>query len=146
VIARIEDEIKTAMRARDSERRDALRLLLSALRSAEKDARKELDDEALLAVLRRERKRRVEAAEAFHAAGSQERAAHEEREAAIIDEFLPAALSDEELSGIVDAAIEKTGATSMKDMGGVMREAMAASGGRADGKRVQTLVREKLSG
>jgi uncharacterized protein YqeY len=145
VIARIEDEIKTAMRARDSERRDALRLLLSALRSAEKDSRKELDDEAALAVLRRERKRRVEAAEAFHAAGSEERAAAEEREAAIIDEFLPAALSDEELSGIVDAAIQKTGASSMKDMGGVMREAMAAAGGRADGKRVQALVREKLS-
>ena len=146
MIARIEDEIKTAMRARDAERRDALRLLLSALRSAEKDARTELDDQAAQAVLRRERKRRVEAAEAFKAGGSEERAAHEEREAAIIDEFLPAALSDEELSGIVEAAIQKTGASSMKDMGGVMREAMAASGGRADGKRVQALVRDKLSG
>ena len=146
MIARIEDEIKTAMRARDAERRDALRLLLSALRSAEKDSRKELDDEAAFTVLRRERKRRVEASEAFRAAGSEERAAAEDREAALIDEFLPAALPDEELSAIVDAAIQKTGATSMKEMGGVMREAMAATGGRADGKRVQTLVREKLSG
>jgi uncharacterized protein YqeY len=140
----MEDEVKAAMRARDATRRDALRLLLSALKTAEKDAREPLDEQATIAVLRRERKRRAEAAEAYRAAGAEDRAAQEDAEAAIIDEFLPAALGDDELAAIVDRAIESTGASSPKDMGSVMRESMAAVAGRADGKRVQALVRERL--
>jgi uncharacterized protein YqeY len=144
VIKRIEAEIRDAMRAGDARRRDALRLLLDALRKEEKEARAPLDEKASVAVLRRERKRRLEAATAYRDAGAADRAAAEEAEAAICDEFLPAELDDGALAAIVDEAVERTGADSQKQMGLVMREAMSAVAGRADGKRVQALVRERL--
>ena len=130
----------TAMKARDKERVGALRLVLSELQKAAKDGG---TDE--LAVLRRERKRRLEAAEQFRDAGRAELAEGEEAEARIIEGYLPAELDDAELDAIVKAAIAETGASDPKDMGQVMKAVMAKAGGRADGKRASARVREVLS-
>jgi uncharacterized protein YqeY len=146
VIDRIDRDVKTAMKSGDAVRRDALRLVLSALRDAEKDARRPLADDEVQAVLRRELKRRREAAKAFHEAGHADRAAAEESEAELIEGYLPAQLAEEDLEVIVESAIAKVGATSQKEMGQVMREAMALAAGRADGKRLQERVRARLAG
>ncbi len=130
----------TAMKARDKERVGALRLVLSELQKAAKDGG---TDE--LAVLRRERKRRLEAAEQFRDAGRAELAEGEEAEARIIEGYLPTELDDAELDAIVKAAIAETGASDPKDMGQVMKAVMAKAGGRADGKRASARVREVLS-
>lgn len=145
MIDRIDRDVKSAMKSGDATRRDALRLVLSSLRDAEKDARRPLTDDEAQTVLRRELKRRREAAQAFHDAGHADRAAAEESEAALIEGYLPAQLSDEDMEVIVESAIAKLGAKSLKDMGQVMREAMALAAGRADGKRVQERVRARLS-
>jgi hypothetical protein len=146
VIDRIDKDVKTAMKSGDAVRRDALRLVLSSLRDAEKDARRALTDDEVQGVLRRELKRRREAAKAFHDAGYADRAAAEESEAALIEGYLPAQLPDEDLDVIVESAIAKVGATSQREMGQVMREAMALAAGRADGKRLQERVRSRLAG
>jgi uncharacterized protein YqeY len=145
LIARIEEDVKQATLARDSDRRDALRLILASLRSAEKDLQRPLSGDEELQVLQRERKRRIEAAEAFHAAGRDEQAAKEESELAILEEFMPAPLTEEELESIVDDAIAENGATSIRDMGRVMADVMPQIAGRADGSAVSQLVREKLA-
>src|SRR5919201_485181 len=145
VITRIEDELKQARLARDADRRDALSLLLSALRSAEKELQRPLSDDEELQVLQRERKRRHEAAEAFHTAGREEQAAAEEEELAVLEEFMPAPLSEEELEEIIDAAIAEVGATSIRDLGRVMADVMPQVSGRTDGSVVSQLVREKLA-
>ena len=145
LIARIEDELTTALRERDAERRDALRLILAALRSAEKELQRPLHEDEELQVLQRERKRRVEAAEAFRAGGREEQAAAEERELAVLEEFMPAPLTEEELEEIVDDVIAEVGATSMRDLGRVMADVMPQVAGRADGSTVSQLVREKLA-
>ena len=144
-IETIEGELREAMKARDAERRDALRLILNSLKSSEKDLQRPLSDEEELQVLQRERKRRVEAAEAFRSGGSEERAEAEERELAILEEFMPEPLSEEELEQIVDDAIAETGATSLRDMGRVMADVMPQVAGRADGSAVGQIVREKLA-
>ncbi len=145
MIARIEGELKEAMRARDRARSDALRLTLAALRSAEKELRRPLDSSEELQVLQRERKRRLEAAEAFRSAGREEQAAAEERELLVIEEFMPAPIDEAELERIVDDAIAETGATSLRDLGRVMADVMPQVAGRADGSTVSRLVREKLA-
>jgi uncharacterized protein len=145
LIARMEDDIKEAMLARDNERRDALRLLLSSLRNAEKELQRPLSEEEELQVLQRERKRRIEAADAFRSGGRPERAESEERELAILEEFMPEPLSEEELEEIVDDAIAENGATSMRDFGRVMADVMPQVSGRADGSVVSQLVKEKLA-
>jgi len=129
-----------AMKAGEKDRVGALRLVLSELQRAAKDGG---DDE--LSVLRRERKRRLEAASQFRDGGRPELAAGEESEAVLIESYLPAELSDTELASMVAAAIAETGATSPRDMGQVMKAVMAKSGGRADGKRASARVREALS-
>lgn len=129
----------SAMKAGEKDRVGALRLVLSELQKAAKEGS---DDE--LAVLRRERKRRLEAATQFRDGGRPELAEHEESEAELIAAYLPAELDDTELDAIVTAAISDTGATSPSDMGQVMKEVMARSGGRADGKRASARVREAL--
>jgi len=144
MIDQLSEQVKDAMRAGDTTRRDTLRMLVNALQGAQKEARAPLDEQATIQVLKRERKRRAEAADAYRAGGAEDRAAAEEAEGAIIDEFLPAELDDAALELIVRDAIASTGATSPKEMGNVMREAMAATAGRADGKRVQALVRAAL--
>jgi uncharacterized protein YqeY len=145
LIVRLEGEVKDAMLARDATRRDALRLILNSLRAAEKDLQRPLSDDEELQVLQRERKRRNEAAEAFRAGGREEKAVQEETELAILEEFMPAPLTEEELERIVDDAIAETGATSLRDMGRVMADVMPQVAGRADGSFVGQLVREKLA-
>jgi uncharacterized protein YqeY len=133
------------MRSRDDERRDALRLILASLRSAEKELQRPLHDDEELQVLQRERKRRVEAAEAFRAGGRDEQAAAEERELAVLQEFMPEPISEEDLEDIVDDVIAEVGATSMRDLGRVMADVMPQIAGRADGSVVSQIVREKLA-
>jgi uncharacterized protein len=145
LIARLEGELKAAMRDRDSARRDALRLILTSLRSAEKELQRSLSEQEELQVLQRERKRRLEAAEAFRGGGSEERAEAEERELAVLEEFMPEPLAEEELEAIIDDAIAENGATSMRDLGRVMADVMPQVAGRADGGVVSQLVREKLA-
>jgi hypothetical protein len=145
LIVRLEEELRTAMRERDDVRRDTLRLILSSLRSAEKELQRPLSDDEELQVLQRERKRRLEAAEAFRSGGREERAAAEEHELAILEEFMPSPLSDDELERIVDDAIAENGATSLHDLGRVMADVMPQVAGRADGSAVSQLVREKLA-
>jgi uncharacterized protein YqeY len=145
LIGRLEGELEQAMKDRDAQRRDALRLILSSLRSAEKELQRPLHDEEELQVLQRERKRRVEAAEAFRAAGREEQADSEEAELDVLEEFMPDPLTDEELEEIVDDAIAENGATSLRDLGRVMADVMPQIAGRADGSAVSQLVREKLA-
>jgi uncharacterized protein YqeY len=145
LVERIEGEVKEAMLARDTRRRDALRLILASLRSAEKELQRPLSGDEELQVLQRERKRRIEAADAFRAGGRDEQAEQEEAELAILQEFMPEPLSEEELERIVDDAIAETGATSIRDMGRVMADVMPQIAGRADGSAVGQLVREKLA-
>ena len=141
IAEQVSADVKDAMRAGDKERVGALRLVLSEL---QKSAKEGTSDE--LAVLRRERKRRVEAASAYREAGREDLAEGEEKEAQLIAGYLPAELSDEELRQIVEAAVEQSGAQSVRDMGGAMKLAMASVDGRADGKRVSGLVKAALSG
>ena len=145
LIAQLEDELKQAMVARDAERRNALRLILDSLRSAEKELQRPLHDDEELQVLQRERKRRQEAAEAFRGGDREEQAQAEERELAVLQEFMPEPLSEDELEEIVDDAIAEVGATSMRDIGRVMADVMPQVAGRADGSAVSQLVREKLA-
>jgi uncharacterized protein len=141
ITEQIKVDLHGAMRAGEKDRVGALRLVLSELQKAAKEG---ADDE--LAVLRRERKRRLEAAGAYRDAGREDRAGGEEAEAELIGSYLPAELSDAELSAIVTRAVEESGAGSAKDMGAVMKRAMAEVDGRADGKRVSGLVRAALQG
>jgi uncharacterized protein YqeY len=141
----MEGELEQAMKERDAERRDALRLILSSLRSAEKELQRPLHDEEELQVLQRERKKRIEAADAYRAAGRDERADAEEAELEVLEEFMPEPLSEDELEEIVDDAIAETGATSLRDLGRVMADVMPQIAGRADGSAVSQLVREKLA-
>jgi uncharacterized protein YqeY len=145
LIKEIESDLADAMRAGEAERRDALRLILAALRSAEKELQRPLKEDEELQVLQRERKRRVEAAEAFRTGGREERAVKEERELEILEEFMPEQLSEDELEEIVDDVIAEVGATGVRDFGRVMADVMPQVAGRADGAAVSQLVREKLA-
>jgi hypothetical protein len=138
---RVKQDLTVAMKAGEKERVSALRLVLSELQKAAKEG-----DADELAVLRRERKRRHESAAAFRDGGRPELAEAEDGEAEIIEAYLPAELSDDELRAIVAAAVTETGASSPRDMGQVMKASMARVGGRADGRRVSALAQEALAG
>ena len=137
---RIRADVTAAMKAGERERAAALRLVLSELL---KDAKEGPGDE--LAVLRRERKKRREAEEAYRGAGRKAQAAAEASEAEAIEAYLPSELGDAELSVLVADAIAATGASSPRDMGRVIKQVMEAAGGRADGKTVSTKVKEALN-
>ena len=139
ILERVQAETREAMKAGDRDRVGALRMLSNAL---QQEAKGGGDDE--IGVLRRERKRRVEAAEAYRDGGSVDRAEAEEAEAELIESYLPAELSDEELGELVAEAIEEVGAEGPGDMGKAMGAAMPKVVGRADGKRVSEAVRERL--
>jgi uncharacterized protein YqeY len=141
IVDQIKTDLQGAMRAGEKERVGALRLVLSELQKAAKEGS---DDE--LAVLRRERKRRLEAARAYREAERDDLAAAEEAEGELIGGYLPAELTEGELQSIVAQAVRDSGAQSVKDMGQAMKRAMAAVDGRADGKRVSGLVRASLQG
>ena len=145
LIAEIKTQLEDAMREGDAARRDALRLILASLQGAEKELQRPLSEDEELQVLQRERKRRIEAADAFRAGGREEQAQSEERELAILEEFMPAPLGEEEIEEIVDDVIAEVGATSMADLGRVMADVMPQIAGRADGSVVSQLVREKLA-
>jgi uncharacterized protein YqeY len=139
ILVQIQDDIKAAMRAGEKQRTAALRMIASAVQSAAKDGK---DDP--ITVLQRERKKRLEAADAFAKAERDEQAEAERMEAGLIDAYLPEQISDEELVAVVDEAIAASGAASMREMGRVMGIAMPKVKGRADGNRVGAVVREKL--
>ena len=141
VTDQLRSDMNAALKAGEKQRLGALRLVMSELQKASKGGS---DDE--LAVLRRERKRRLDAAQQFEDAGRGELSQQERYEADLIGGYLPAELSDDELRELVQRAISDTGATSPRDMGQVMKAVMAASGGRAEGKRTSSLVREALTG
>ena len=141
VTDQVRTDITSAMKAGEKARVGALRLVLSELQKAAKEGS---GDE--VAVLRRERKRRLEAAEQFRGGGRPELAAQEESEAELIEGYLPAEIGDEELDQLIDAAIAETGASDPADMGRVMKALKTTVDGRADGKRVSTRVREALAG
>jgi uncharacterized protein YqeY len=141
IAERIKSDVASAMKAGERDRVTALRLVLSELQKSEKEG-----DGDELAVLRRERKRRREAAEAYREAARKDLADAEDFEAQLIEAYLPAELSDAELDGLVERAVAETGAESQRDMGKVIKHVMAAAGGRADGRRVSTKVKEALSG
>jgi uncharacterized protein len=140
VAEQVRADMTTAMKSGEKVRVGALRLVLSELQKAAKDGG---EDE--LGVLRRERKRRLEAASQFRDGGRPDLADGEESEAKLIEAYLPAELDDTELDVLVAAAIAETGASTPRDMGQVMKAVMAKSGGRADGKRASARVREALS-
>ncbi len=137
----VKSDLTAAMKAGDRDRVGILRLVLSELQKAAKDG--SADEQA---VLRRERKRRLESASAFRDGGRPELAEAEDREAELIASYLPAELDDAALADLVSAAVAETGATSPRDMGSVMKLVLSRAGGRADGKRVSALVKEALSG
>ena len=137
---KVKEDLAAAMRAGERDRVGRLRLVLSELQKAAKDGN---DDE--LAVLRRERKRRLDAAAQFREAGRDDLVAGEEAEAELIASYLPAEMSDDELRGHVDAAVAEAGASSPKDMGQVMKLVMPRLGGRADGRRVSAAVKDALT-
>ena len=139
ILEQVQEDVRSAMKARERERVSALRLVVDAL---QQDAK--LGDGDEVAVLQRERKKRLEAAEAFGDAGRSEQADAEHSEAKLIEAYLPEQLSDEELGDLVGAAIEETGAGEPSQMGQVMSAVMPKVAGRADGKRVSQVVREAL--
>jgi uncharacterized protein len=139
VLEQVQGDVKTAMKAREREKAQALRMVVDAL---QQDAKFGAGDE--VAVLAKERKKRVEAAEAFEGAGRAEQAAAERFEAELIEAYLPAQLSDEDLDALVAEAVAETGATEGKQMGQVMSALMPKVAGQADGKRVSAAVRKKL--
>ncbi|HEU0024866.1 MAG TPA: GatB/YqeY domain-containing protein [Thermoleophilaceae bacterium] len=140
VLERVKTDVTTAMKAGERERVHALRLIVNELQKAAKDGGS--DD---VEVLQRERKRRLEAAEAYRDGGREDLAAGEEREAELIAGYMPEQVSDEELHAIVGDAVAESGASSPAEMGKVMALVMPQVKGRADGKRVSAIVREKLT-
>jgi uncharacterized protein len=139
ILEQVQEDVKTAMKAGERDRVGALRMIVNALQQEAKEGK---DDE--VAALQRERKRRLDAAEALREGGRDDQAAAEQSEAELIEGYLPEQLSDDELSELVASAVEETGASEPKDMGGVMKSLMPKVGGRAAGKRVSQAVREKL--
>ena len=140
LLEQIQGDVKDAMKAGEKERVHALRLVVNELQKAAKENGGEEVE-----VLQRERKRRLEAAEAYREGGAADRAEAEEREAELIGTYMPEQISDEELSAIVGDAVAESGASSPKEMGKVMALVMPQVKGRADGKRVSNAVKEKLS-
>jgi uncharacterized protein len=143
LLDQVKQDVTTALKAGDRERANALRLITNELQKAHKEASGSEADE--VAVLQRERKRRLEAAEAYRDGGREDLAKSEQREAELIEEYMPAQLSDDELHAIVGDVVAETGASSPKEMGKVMGIVLPRVQGRADGKRVSALVKEKLT-
>ena len=139
------EAMKAAMKAKDSLRLNAIRLIRTAVKNREIEAREALDDQQVIGVLSSLVKQRRESAQVYRDNGREELAVKEEAELAVIQEFLPAQLDETELRAIIDAAVEETGAATMKDMGKVMKIVTARTTGRADGRMVSELVKARLS-
>jgi len=143
---RLQDALTSAMRARDELRRETLRMAIAAAYNEEQAARRPLSDDEVVAVLARELKHRRESIDAFRAGGREDRARQEEAEAAVLAEFLPEALSEDQLRDMVRAAVAETGASSPRDLGRVMSVLAPRTRGRADGRTVSTMVARELGG
>jgi uncharacterized protein YqeY len=143
LLDQVKADVTAALKAGDRERAGALRLITNELQKAHKDAAGKEADE--VAVLQRERKRRLEAADAYREGGREDLAASEQREAELIEAYMPKQLSDDELHAIVGDVVAETGASEPKEMGKVMSMVMPRVQGRADGKRVSAVVKEKLT-
>jgi uncharacterized protein YqeY len=141
---RIRQDLKTAMKERDKPRLGALRMLGAALKNGEIEAGRPLEEQEEQTILRRQLKQREESAEAFRRAGREDQADSEAAEADVVRAYLPQPLSPEEMEKVVDAAIQETGATGMRDMGRVMGRATQLSEGRAEGRELSALVKERL--
>ncbi len=141
---RIAKDLKEAMKAKDSFTRDTLRFLMSAIKQVEVDTRKELSDEDVIKIIQKSVKQREEAATQYKEGGREDLYEKEMKEAEILKRYLPKQLSDEELRAQLEAIIEEVGATSMKDMGKVMGVATKKLAGRADGRRINQMVKEIL--
>lgn len=143
---RLQSDLKDAMRSRDAVARESIRFLLSAYHNAEIEKREALSSDEELALLQRQVKQRTESIEQFTAAGRTDLVDREKEQLVIIERYLPAQLSDEELTAMVDAAVSESGAAGPKEMGKVMSILLPRIGGRADGRRVSSAVRARLSG
>lgn len=146
ILERIQADTKQAMKDRDTARVQVLRLFVNALQVEAKTKLRDLDAAEEIAVLQRQKKQRIEAAEAFDGGGHPDRAAEERSQAAVLDDYLPEQLSDEELEALVRAVVEEVGATSPKEMGAVMKVLVPRIAGRADGKVVSGAVQAALRG
>ncbi|HSS62852.1 MAG TPA: GatB/YqeY domain-containing protein [Gammaproteobacteria bacterium] len=144
--SRIQDDVKGAMRARDRERLNALRLITAAIKQKEVDDRLSLDDGAVIGVLEKMIKQRRDSIEQYQKAGRDELAAREAYEIEVIEAYMPAAMDDEEVEALIDAALKQTGASGMKDMGRVMGVLKARIQGRADMGAVSARVKARLGG
>ena len=142
VVEKVQEDARAALKAGDRERASALRLIASELQRAVKDGGDGVDE---VEVLQRERKRRLESAEAYRDGGREDLASSEESEAVLIEGYMPEQIGDEELTAIVESAVAESGATSPRDMGNVMKLVMPQVKGRADGKRVSAAVKGKLT-
>jgi uncharacterized protein YqeY len=141
---RLAEETKDALRSGQKLRLSTLRLLSAAVKNREVELLRELDDDEFVEVAGQEAKRRRDAIEAYEQAGRDDRAATEREELAVLQEYLPAGLTDQEVDALIDDAIARTGASGPGDMGKVMGAVMAGAKGRADGKAVQARVRQRL--
>lgn len=144
LLKRLQSDVKDAMRARDSERVQSLRLFVNAVQNESKTKLRDLEEPEVVAVLQREKKKRLEAAEAFESAGHADRAAAEREQAELLDAYLPEQLTARELDDLVRSAIVETGADSPQQMGAVMKAVMPKVAGRADGKEVSAAVNRAL--
>lgn len=145
VKTKLQQDLKTAMKEKDSFKRDTVRFLMSAIKQVEVDERRELSDEDIYKIIQKSVKQREEAARQYREAERPDLYEKEEKEAALLRTYLPQQLSDQELKSVVEEAIAETGATSMKDMGRVIKAVMAKVGTAADGKSVSDMVKQLLS-
>ena len=141
---KISEDVKEAMKAKDAKKRDALRLLMSAFKQIEVDERKELSDEDIIKIIQQQIKRRDDAAEQYKNAGREELMQNELDEIAYYQTYLPAQLSDDELTLALKEIIAKVGALSIKDIGKVMGAASKELSGKADGKRINECAKSLL--
>jgi uncharacterized protein len=144
--ARLQEEMKDALRSGDKVRLGALRLLHASVKNREVELRRDVDDEEFLEVVAREVKRRKEAAEAYAGAGRQDLLERERREQEVLEAYLPAQLSEDEVGSLIEEAVAATGASGPGDLGKVMGYVMGKAKGRVDGETVSRLVRERLGG
>jgi len=142
---RIKNDIKEAMRAKDTARRDTLRYLSAAIKQVEVDERRELNDSDVEKILMKYAKQREDAIAQFKEGGREDLVAKDQAELDLVNSYLPEPMSDEELETLLRQIVERTGASSMKDMGRVMKEAREAAGSRADGGRISQMVKKILS-
>jgi len=141
----LQEEMKQALKAKDTEKLSVIRMLISEIKKVQIDKKKELSDEEIIQVIQKYAKQRKESIKQYRDAGREDLAQKEEKELEIVSKFLPEQLSEEEINKIVEQAISETGASSMKDMGKVMKVVMEKVKGRADGSLVSKIVKEKLS-